>query len=56
MKDWDEFLIEYLIEEENVFFIDVVDLIIVFLVGGVFLEILKRENNVLISDNEELKV
>ncbi|XP_068714557.1 myosin-13-like [Montipora foliosa] len=55
VKDRDELLTEHSIEEENASFTDAADPTTVPSVGGAFLEILKRENNALISVNEELK-
>lgn len=55
LQQRDDLLTEHSIEEENASIVDTSDPNSVPSVGAAFLEILKRENNALISDNEELK-
>ena len=55
LRQRDELLTEHSIDNEAASMADAADPNSVGSVGGAFLEILKRENNALISDNEELK-
>lgn len=58
LRQRDELLTEHSnqsVENESLSITDAADPSTVASVGGAFLEILKRENNALISDNEELK-
>ena len=55
LRQRDELLTEHSIDNEAASMTDATDPNSVGSVGGAFLEILKRENNALISENEELK-
>lgn len=51
-----EYVNSLIVDDEFVLMIEIVDLWMLDNVSNVFLEILKRENNFLISENEEFKV
>lgn len=51
-----EYVNSLIVDDEFVLMMEIVDLWMLDNVSNVFLEILKRENNFLISENEEFKV